>query len=972
MITWLHISDLHFKSLDIYNSSIIHEAFFNDLVVFIREKSLLVDLVFITGDIAFSGNNDEYILANTFLDRLISTLNINKDRVFIVPGNHDINRKQITQLTEDLITSIDNRDKANNVLSSEEDINYICKKFSQYSIFLNNYFGDSLSKYLINKNLSNFTRLLSISGKKVAIIGLNSSWLSCGNNDRNNLLIGEKQIRESLERAKDADIKIAILHHPFNWLKEFDENESNSLLSSECHFILRGHLHKSKVEFYSSPDSNVLIIASGALYETRDNPNVYNFVQLNEVKGEGIIYLRRYSDESMGFFAKDTLTYQHAPDGEYTFSLLVTKGITPEISSDAFFSRISRIIINQNGLKRTAYPTDMNFHELYEKEVYVNPIFQNLSLEDSTNPFTPLDFIIEQIIDGSSLLILGEPGSGKSFLTYIIHRRLISAELKKTICLPIDLRLFIETFSDNYESLGISSIIKVFIENYKNQYNVLPENNSITSHFLFIVDGIDELSSNPIYIKKLPSILIALVKIGNIVVTCRTRDFDNIFAPLINPSMFDQIYKVKEWEVEKEFHEFIDKLVRADLFCDNGFYKKVRSTPSLRPLIQRPLYARMLTFISKPNLQELPDILQLYSDYLQKYSVIVDNRLIKEECLNDSKTYIIWSETAWFLFKSDLFLHDKVSFDAVSDFLIKNFNIRPSCVAKILYPIFNFIKIFNETLIQYVHYSFYEYFVAEYMANGLIKAYYHGSNDIYSYFSRDMTLEIRHHLMEILNKTKPKGFGKWLGHCYISNNIAAPNQVRRKIANNLLIYILGRLREDVSEDLSELLLQESDDFLRSCIYWGLCATAGVKGVEEYINILDKSVKMRNLNRGYLLYYYGDLDRSKDPPYLDDDPLKGWGNTKTRTLSFMAETNYIRNIGIGRRIIDLYTFFDFLIFRGERINEGFQTINNVLNSIEGEIGITNLLIQLKDMYKKVLGQKSFLEFDNQVITNDGSK
>jgi hypothetical protein len=46
-----------------------------------------------------------------------------------------------------------------------------------------------------------------------------------------------------------------------------------------------------------------------------------------------------------------------------------------QTSTNALLSAVSQHLLRQNGNKRTAYPTDMNFRELFNKKVYILPRF---------------------------------------------------------------------------------------------------------------------------------------------------------------------------------------------------------------------------------------------------------------------------------------------------------------------------------------------------------------------------------------------------------------------------------------------------------------------------------------------------------------------------------------------------------------------------------------------------------------------
>ena len=50
-----------------------------------------------SGDVAYSGKEEEYVRAKRFFDKLLSTLKLPAERLFIVPGNHDVDCDEYAQ-----------------------------------------------------------------------------------------------------------------------------------------------------------------------------------------------------------------------------------------------------------------------------------------------------------------------------------------------------------------------------------------------------------------------------------------------------------------------------------------------------------------------------------------------------------------------------------------------------------------------------------------------------------------------------------------------------------------------------------------------------------------------------------------------------------------------------------------------------------------------------------------------------------
>jgi UDP-2,3-diacylglucosamine pyrophosphatase LpxH len=318
MLTWLHISDLHFRVSQAYNANVVLKALLRDIAERVQADGLRPEFIAVTGDIAFSGQPDEYNLARDFIDKLLSVTGTPRERLFVVPGNHDANRNLVTLGVKAMGAALADRDSANTLLATREDRQRVMARFRGYAEFVNGY----LPHLSFDDEQYFYVRALEADGRRVALLGLNSAWLCASDKDKaEGLLIGERQARAALEQTEGAHVKIALLHHPFDWLREFDQNDSAAMLTDGCDFILHGHLHRSAATQLTSPDSAAMILAGGACYETRDYPNMVNWVRLDLATGAGAVFLRRYSPERGGFWAKDTLTYRNVQDGVYTFAL---------------------------------------------------------------------------------------------------------------------------------------------------------------------------------------------------------------------------------------------------------------------------------------------------------------------------------------------------------------------------------------------------------------------------------------------------------------------------------------------------------------------------------------------------------------------------------------------------------------------------------------------------------------------------
>src|SRR5512137_1027717 len=102
--TWLHLSDWH-QSGSEFDRQVVRRALLKD----IRERARIspdlekIDFVVFSGDLAYNGKSEEYLAAKEqFFQPILDACGLNPEQLFIVPGNHDLDRKQFELLPSGL------------------------------------------------------------------------------------------------------------------------------------------------------------------------------------------------------------------------------------------------------------------------------------------------------------------------------------------------------------------------------------------------------------------------------------------------------------------------------------------------------------------------------------------------------------------------------------------------------------------------------------------------------------------------------------------------------------------------------------------------------------------------------------------------------------------------------------------------------------------------------------------------------
>jgi tetratricopeptide (TPR) repeat protein len=316
-LTWLHLSDWHQQN-ERFDRKVVCDALIEDIENRRRiHKDLeTIDFIVLSGDVAFSGKKEEYQKAvQHLIEPILKATSLDESQLFIVPGNHDLDKSDKELLVP--AKYLDKNDDIKEWLTNEKRRKLMLPPFEAYEEFVKPYAKGTLSAYASSYEFKHHD-------KTIMLMGFNSA-LICGRGDSDygKLIIGEPQVYKTLENAKSADIRIAVMHHPFEYLTEADRTTVESRLKKDSHFILFGHQHRGTVAIHRSPEGDCILIPAGAIYKNRiakDSRyiNSYNFVHLDFENNQGTAYLRQWSeDDKVWSFHKREAHL----DGTYKFQL---------------------------------------------------------------------------------------------------------------------------------------------------------------------------------------------------------------------------------------------------------------------------------------------------------------------------------------------------------------------------------------------------------------------------------------------------------------------------------------------------------------------------------------------------------------------------------------------------------------------------------------------------------------------------
>ncbi|MFT5164281.1 MAG: DNA repair exonuclease SbcCD nuclease subunit, partial [Alteromonadaceae bacterium] len=187
-VTWLHLSDIHFQAKTEWRANSTREALIAFLVnKFEKDPSLKPDFITCTGDIAFGETGadplaEQYKLAKSFFRDVLAICDLNKKQLFMVPGNHDINRQAVSgafqrglvAMAKESAKFVDGINQGYE--TKNKDTRDAMERLADYELFIKQY-----AKHLQDiEGRCFYTKKLDINGINIGIAGFNSVWSCAG------------------------------------------------------------------------------------------------------------------------------------------------------------------------------------------------------------------------------------------------------------------------------------------------------------------------------------------------------------------------------------------------------------------------------------------------------------------------------------------------------------------------------------------------------------------------------------------------------------------------------------------------------------------------------------------------------------------------------------------------------------------------------------------------------------------------
>ncbi|MEX1363154.1 MAG: metallophosphoesterase [Nannocystaceae bacterium] len=436
-LTWMHLSDLHVGGEDWQRDDVLR-ALVRDLPGLLEDKGLRPDLLFVTGDVANRGTREEYDGALEVLEQVTGVLGLEpRHSVFAVAGNHDVDRGRIGRMVKRDHASLigmgrdELRTAVGELLGDAKEFELYGERLGDWCDFTNRMLGLARSVSIDRPWRSD---VVEVAGLRVGVLSLCTAWSSGSNARDEGLLLGERQLAEMVQEAKDggAQLVIALMHHPWESLHPEERSQIRGRLEREVDLVLHGHTHDAHSAVQLAAGSTTAFLGAGAAYARlgQDPYHGFSVGRLHVARGELEIHHFTWSTSAGKWHVAPGVP--GADDSGCTRLAWAPAGVgsteATHPSHEVLASRLRR------AAKRVYSTFDLGGlgaggtrHHATLDDLFV-PLRLTRRHTGKDDEHIETGELVSRLGRGERIVVLGDPGSGKSTLCKHITTTLAARE----------------------------------------------------------------------------------------------------------------------------------------------------------------------------------------------------------------------------------------------------------------------------------------------------------------------------------------------------------------------------------------------------------------------------------------------------------------------------------------------------------------------------------------------------------------
>ncbi len=432
MIRIIHLSDFHLNPDNLKDwKNYVKKAIITKLKKFHEDTP--ISFIAFTGDMIDQGG--KYYKSSTeafnlfqeeVIKPFIDELSLTNNHFLFVPGNHDINRIKDAEREElgnvGYFKNTINISKYMTDAISNNDFSGM-ERIREFKDFESLFYSETPTDSLISLFGTAFK--LVVNGESVGVCCLNSSWRCYGETDKNSLLVGETQLANCMNFVSDCSVKIALMHHPLDWLSELERGVITSHINKDFDIFLIGHMHENMTSVQTGLNNASLFtnISPSGLNDIRSDSrsfaNGFTIIDFNSIQRSIYCKYFRYNHSKTEFVLNTDIAdngkfYVEIPKDKTSKDINLINTVLDHIKEDHFKEMDSHLI----GQKAEKVPSSI-------KDAFILPPINDGNHGENEDEGELILEINEILKDKSNYMFFGSQETGKTTLLYRIVREFV-------------------------------------------------------------------------------------------------------------------------------------------------------------------------------------------------------------------------------------------------------------------------------------------------------------------------------------------------------------------------------------------------------------------------------------------------------------------------------------------------------------------------------------------------------------------
>lgn len=386
-IALMQISDMHFVKEQFLDYNKITK-----IAVSLREFGHVDKLLlFLVGDLAFSGKKEEYETVSKFVNKLMNYLKIYKVfferiNIFCIPGNHDL----------DQTSNILSIDELNSIYKNNKYEEYINTEFIKLSNFFD--YAELDRCFIDNKMLD--TKHICFGDYSIDINLLNTAVFSNIDSEEKGLHYFRDDDINKMKNSK-ANLTIFVMHHSFECFTDEVKRKIQNVVLDNANICMSAHEHNGDCKGMIKEERKVIFQTSGAICDNKDWSKSSYIIDLIDTNSNTCVVKNFLWNEKDNIYHSVMSKYELSDKNKYKYE--VNNKYFDDLLQNDFYS---------------------NKHDFVDGFVFPRLSRQG-EYSESDSVISDYDKFIEYINEKRRIVIAGNNLTGKSALLKSIFIKLL-------------------------------------------------------------------------------------------------------------------------------------------------------------------------------------------------------------------------------------------------------------------------------------------------------------------------------------------------------------------------------------------------------------------------------------------------------------------------------------------------------------------------------------------------------------------